>query len=106
VAREIVHDNNVVWPQLGHEHLGDISLEPIAVDRAIEHHRRDHTAHAQPGHQRGRLAVTMGEAHPQALAPGAAALAAGHIGGGPSLVDENEPIGFYIQLDTRKNPSP
>jgi hypothetical protein len=48
--------------------------------------------------QRGRLAVTVREAHPQALAPGAAAMAAGHIGRGPGFVDEHEPLGIEIKL--------
>jgi hypothetical protein len=42
--------------------------------------------------------MTVGEAHPQALAPDAAAMAAGHVGGGPGLVDEDEAIRLQIEL--------
>lgn len=38
------------------------------------------------------------EAHPQPLAPRAAAMAAGHVGGGPGLVDEDEALGFEVDL--------
>ena len=89
VARQIVHDDDIAGPQFGDEHLTDIGFEPVAVDRPVEHHRCNHAGHAQCRDQRGRLAVTVREAHPQALAPGAAAMAAGHIGRGPGFVDEH-----------------
>ena len=37
-------------------------------------------------------------AYAQAFALGAAAMAAGHVGRGPGLVDEDEPFGFQIEL--------
>lgn len=76
----------------------DVGLEPVAVDRAIEYHRCDHAAHAQASDQRRGLAVTMREAHPQALALVATAVAAGHVGGGPRLVDEDQALGLQIEL--------
>ena len=39
VAAEVVHDDHIARRQLRHEHLVDISLEGIAVDRAVEDHR-------------------------------------------------------------------
>ena len=36
--------------------------------------------------------------HPQALAFGAAAMAAGHVGRGPGFVDEHEPLGIEVEL--------
>jgi hypothetical protein len=78
--------------------LGDIGIEPVAVDRTVQHHRRDHTCHAQPRNQRGRFAMAMREAHAQAFALGAAAMAAGHVGRGPGFVDEHETFGFQIDL--------
>ena len=98
VARQVVHDDDVTGPQFRYQHLADIGLEPVAVDRAIEHHRRNYAGRAQTGHQRGRLAMAVREAHPQALALGAAAMAAGHVGRGPGLVDEHEPLGIEIEL--------
>ena len=98
VARQVVHDYDVARPQFGHEHLSDVGFEPVAVDRAVQDHRCDHSSHAQPGDQRGRLAVAVRKAHPQALAPGAAAMAAGHVGRGPGFVDKHEPLGVEVEL--------
>jgi hypothetical protein len=42
--------------------------------------------------------VAVREAHPQPLALPAAAMAAGHVGGGPRLVDEDEAFGFEVDL--------
>jgi hypothetical protein len=68
------------------------------IYRPVQHHWRDHAGHAQAGHQRGRFAVAVREAHAQPLAPRAAAMAAGHVGGGPRLVDEHEALGVEIEL--------
>jgi hypothetical protein len=72
VAGEVVHDDDVARRQLGHQDLGDIGLEPVAVDGAIAHHGRNHPAGAQACDQRGGLAVAVGEAHaqPRAIPPG------------------------------------
>ncbi len=43
--------------------------------------------------------------HPQAFAPGAAAMAAGHVGRGPRLVDEDEPLGIEIELGFEPGPT-
>jgi dTDP-4-amino-4,6-dideoxygalactose transaminase len=42
--------------------------------------------------------VAMRQAHAQAFAFGAAAMAAGHVGRGPCFVDEDETFGFQIDL--------
>lgn len=42
--------------------------------------------------------MPMRIAHPQPLAFRATAMAAGHVGGGPGLVDEDEAFGFRIEL--------
>ena len=42
--------------------------------------------------------MAMRVSHPQALAFGATAVAAGHVGGGPGLVDENQAFRFQIEL--------
>ncbi len=98
VARQVVHDDDVAGAQFGYEHLGDIGFEPVAVDWAVQHHRRDHACHAQSRDQRGGLAVAVREAHPQALALGTAAMAASHVGRGPGLVDEHQALGFEVDL--------
>lgn len=75
-----------------------MGLEPVAVDRPVQHHRRDHAGHAKARDQRGGLAVPVREAHPQPLTFWTAAMAAGHVGGGPGLVDEHAAFGLQIDL--------
>ena len=42
----------------------------------------------------------------QALPAPAAAMAAGHVGGGPGFVDEDEPVGIEIELGLEPGPAP
>jgi hypothetical protein len=98
VARQVVHDDHVAGTQLGHQDLRNIGFEPVTVDRAVEHHRRDHAGHAQTGDQCRGFAMPVREAHAQPLALRAAAMAAGHVGSGPRLIDENEALGIEIEL--------
>ena len=69
-----------------------------AVDGAVQHHRRHHAAQPQPRDQRGGLAVAVGEAHAQPRAARTAPMAAGHVGGGPGLIDEDQPLGVEVWL--------
>ena len=55
VAGEVVHDDHIAGAQLGHQDLCDIGFEPVAVDRSVQHHRRNHAGHAQASDQRGGL---------------------------------------------------
>ena len=98
VARQVVHDDDVARSQFGHEYLRDIGFEPVAIDRPVQHHRCNHAGHAQTGHERGGLAMAVRVAHPQALALGATAMAAGHVGGGPRLIDEDKALRLQIDL--------
>jgi hypothetical protein len=89
VAGQVVHDHHVAACGIGHEDLSNMGLEPVAVDRAVEHHRCDHAGHAQGGDRHGRLAMAVRVVHPQLLAPAAAAAAAAvavrHVGRRPGL---------------------
>lgn len=98
VAGEIVHDDDIAGPEFGHQDLGDIGFEPVAVDGAIEHHGCHHPAGAQACDQRGGLAVAVGEAHPQPLAAPRATMAAGHVGRGPGLINEQQPVWVKVEL--------
>ena len=55
-------------------------------------------SHAQASDKRGGLAVPVREAHPQSLAFPTASVTAGHVGGGPGLINEDEPFGFEVDL--------
>lgn len=98
MARKIVHYDDVTGPQFRYENLGHVGLEPIAVDGTVQYHRCDHARHAQSRDQRGGLAVPVRETHSQSLAFGAAAMATGHVGGGPSFIDEDQASWFEINL--------
>ena len=50
--------------------------------------------------------MTVGEAHPQVLASGSAAMAAGHVGGGPGFVDEDEALWIQLALAIELSSSP
>ncbi len=97
MARQIVHDDDVARPQLRYENLRDIGFEPVTVDRTVQHHRRDHATHAEARDERGGLAMAMRVSHPQPLASGTTAVTAGHVGGGPRLVDKHQ--AFRLQID-------
>ena len=49
--------------------------------------------------------MAVREAHPQALAFGAPPVTAGHVGGGPGLVDEDEAFGFEVDLTVEPVPA-
>jgi hypothetical protein len=51
-----------------------------------------------PIEQRRGFAVPLREAHAQPLALLSAVMAAGHVGGGCRLIDENEALGIEIEL--------
>ena len=59
MAGEIVHDDDVAWPELGDEHLLDVGLEGVAVDRAVEHQGRDNAVEAQAGDEGRGLPVAV-----------------------------------------------
>ena len=98
VAREVVHHDDVAGAQLEDEHLLDIDLEGIAVDRPGEHEGRDHAAHGQGADKGRRLPVPVREAHAQTLAARAAPVRAGHVGLRPGLVNEHQPLGIEVDL--------
>ena len=93
VASEIVHDDDVAGSQGGHQELLDISAKAGAVDRPIDDAGRG-DAVATQRRQKGQCALSavrhLGD---QASAAGAAAMAAGHVGLGPGLVDEHQALG-------------
>lgn len=79
---QVVHDD-VVGPQLVHQHLVEIGFAPFAIDWPVEHRGGDHARHAQATDQCGCLAVAM---------------AAGHVGCSLRLIDEDEVLRIEIKL--------
>jgi hypothetical protein len=66
---QIVHNDNIAWPQLGNERLFDIAEKGLAAHRTVEDHRRSDPVVTQPGGE--------GDGFPMAMGHGAASLALG-----------------------------
>ena len=106
VAGQIIHDDDVTGRELGHEYLGHIGGKGIAVDGAIDHHGCHHAGIAQPGDERRRFPVAMGNAGAKPLTTSAPAMPACHVGAGPRLVDEHQSIRIKIELTLEPGPAP
>src|SRR5580700_10166504 len=57
---QIVHDDDVAWPQLGNERLFDIGEKGLAVHRAVEDHWRSDAVVTQPGSEGSGFPMAMG----------------------------------------------
>ena len=91
------NDSSPIYRQL--KERGYLAMGGQIVDATlVAAPKQRNTGHAQPRNQRGGFAMAMREAHAQALALGAAAMAAGHVGRGPGLVDEDQALGIEIEL--------
>ena len=91
VAGEVVHDDNVAWIESGDENLLDIGAEAHAIDRPVDDTGRGQPVATQRRQKRESPPSAKGRSGDQALASGAAAMSARHVGFGPSLVDEHKP---------------
>lgn len=75
-----------------------IGQEPQAGDRAVEDTGGNKAVVAQGSHERQGLPVALRPRGDQPLAAWAAAMAAGHIGLGPRLINEHESAGIKLAL--------
>ena len=98
VAAEIVQDDDIADRQSGEEALFHIGEEAGAVDRAIEDTRGGKAVTPEGRHEGQGLPMTIGARGGQPLAAWAAAVAAGHIGLGPRLINEHQPVGIKLAL--------
>ena len=87
VAWQIVENDDVAGLQIGDKKPFDKGLEGIAINRAVEHHGRDHAGQPQAGNEGGRLPMVVRNAGNQPLAFRGAAAQARHVGRGPGLVN-------------------
>jgi len=92
VAAKIIHDDKVAGLERGGEELLDIGGEAPAVDRAVEQAWRVDPIAAQRREEGHGFPMTMWRLAPHSLSPGCPAMGAYHIGLGPGLVDEDEPL--------------
>jgi hypothetical protein len=101
-AGQIVHDDDVAGPQLGHERLFDIGEKGLAVHRAIEDHRRGDAVVAKPCGEGGCFPMAVGHGSVASLAPRRATVKARHFGVRGGLVDEDD--ARRIELELRFEP--
>ena len=87
---QIVHDDDVAWPQLGNERLFDIGEKGLAVHRAVEDHGRSNAVVTQRGCEGGGFPVAMRHGGAASLASGRATVKARHLGVRGGLVDEDD----------------
>ena len=98
VAGQVVHDDDFAGAQFGDQHLVDTGLGSRTVDRRVEHEGRDHASEGEPGDEGCGLPMAVRLAHAQAPASWRAAAGTGHVGLGPSLVDEDQGRNLKVGL--------
>ena len=106
VGTEVVHNDDVVLLQHGHELLLDISSEAWAVDRAVEDAGSRDLVAAQGAEESQRSPVTVRREAPQSLAFRPPAAQRRHVGLDPGFVDEDQTPWIEPGLPRSPAPSP
>jgi hypothetical protein len=91
MAAEVVHNDNVARREDGRENLLDIGAEAHAIDRSVDDAGRGEPVATQRRQEREGPPSAEGCLGDEALAFGASAMGARHVGFRPGLVDEQEP---------------
>ncbi len=79
VTAEIVHDDDVAVLQLRVRELIDIGLDGDAVDRSVQHHRRNFSAGSQRGDEGRCFPMSMRDRRAQAFAARWPTARSGHL---------------------------
>ncbi len=98
VAAEVVDDDDIARLKGGDEHLLDIGQKGLAIDWAVDDAGRVDAIVAQRGQEGQRPPAALGNLGDQPFAAQRPSMAAGHIGLGPGLVDEDETRGIKLVL--------
>jgi hypothetical protein len=94
VRAEIVEDHDIPRLQSCDQYFFDIKTEALGVDRAVEDPWRVDTVMAKCGQEGHRLPMAIRHLGVEPLPASAPAAQRGHIGLGPSFVDEDEAFGI------------
>src|SRR3954463_5574302 len=105
MAAQIIEQDNVAGRQCRRQHLLDIGAKTLPVESTLEHIGYTDPGCSQSGDQGGQLPVTVRDRSPQPQTARTSAIAARHVRGGPSLVDEDQAIGIERRL-AANNPAP
>ncbi len=98
MAGQVVHDHDVARSQFRGEHLGHVGLESVPVDRPVEHKGSHDPVAAQARHKGSGFPMPVRHAHPQALPLRGSTPQPSHVGCGPCLVNEDQPIRVEVEL--------
>src|SRR5215469_1917339 len=90
MTAEIIHDDNVAGAEGRDQELLDIGAKAGAVDRPVDDTGRGDAVVAQCCQKRQRAPAAVWHLGDQPGAAAAAAMAAGHIGLDPALVDKHQ----------------
>jgi hypothetical protein len=98
MAAEVIHDDDIAWPERWHQELPDPGEEADGVDRLSQHTRCDDAVAAQCGDESQCLPMPIWHLGNQALPAGATPVRAGHVGLHPGLIDEDQTLGVNLVL--------
>jgi hypothetical protein len=98
VSQQIVHDDDVASFKRRGELGFDGGFEDAPVHRRVDDEGRSEGAATQAGNESLGLPMPEGGFGSEALALEAASARARHFGGGPGLVEEDQPVGLEPHL--------
>lgn len=96
VCAQVVHHQDVAWPQGGDEHLLEVCEERVAVHGAIKKTGRRQPVHAERRDEGAGLPVLMGGVVVHAIPAPTATVATNEIGGNPAFIKKYEAFGRQV----------
>ena len=106
VAAQIVEDDDIAGLEGGEQELLDIGEELLTIYGAVEEAGRVDPVTAERGQEGERAPSAVRGLADQALTAWPPAPQGGHVGLGPSLVDEDQAGGVYTRLPCAPLPAP
>ena len=97
VCAQVVHHQDVAWPQGGDEHLFEVREERVAVDGAIQETGSRQPVHAERRDKGAGLPVVMGGVVVHAIPAPTATVPAKEIGGDPAFIKKHEAFGRQVR---------
>lgn len=94
VARQVVHDRDVVWTELRDRNLFDVGCESIAVVRAIEHSGRNDPSCGETCDESRWFPLAIRNNGPPMLAAWTAAVTTRNVGRSQIFIDDDKAAGI------------
>ena len=99
VCAQVVHHQDVAWPQGGDEHLLEVRDLRVAVHGAIKMTGSRQPVHAERRDEGASLPVLMGGVVGHAITALTTTVAANEIGGDPAFIKKHEAFGRQVRGD-------